>query len=175
MGRCRLSACKKPALGPRRTSIIPQGKFFNPWPPLIFSPALILRFEKMAIPSRRNFHGVLTAQTSGRAQEAKTHTREGRVISTFSTSLVTLGVLESPESPSVNPSNLGSDRGHARLMALAHWQSPPGVWSRGQRWQRGSQGQVLCEPRPQRSLGPPCHSLGTPSRAKRAAPGGWRG
>lgn len=77
----------------------------------------------MAISSRRNFHGALTAQTSGRAQEAKTHTKERRVISTFSTSLVTLGVLESPESPSVDPSNLGSDRGHARLTALAHWQS----------------------------------------------------
>ena len=38
------------------------------------------------------------------------------VISTFSTSLVTLGILESPESPSVDPSNLGSDRGHARLI-----------------------------------------------------------
>lgn len=45
---------------------------------------------------------------SGRAPEAKTHTGERRIISTFSTSLVTLGVLESPGSPSVNPSNLGS-------------------------------------------------------------------
>lgn len=94
----------------------------------------------MAISSRRNFNGALTAQASGRAQEAKTHTGERRIISTFPTSLVTLGVLESPGSPSVNPSNLGSDRGHARLMALAHWQPPPGVWARGRRGQRGSQG-----------------------------------
>lgn len=57
--------------GPRRTSIIPpvastQGKFFNPWPPLIPSPALFLRFERVAVPGKRNFCGELTAQTSGR-------------------------------------------------------------------------------------------------------------
>lgn len=125
----------------------------------------------MAISSRRNFHGALTAQTSGRAQEAKTHTKEREESSVLSTSLVTLGVLESPESPSVDPSNLGSDRGHARLTALAHWQSHQ-VCGQGTVAEEAAKVKCSVSSGPQRSLGPPCHSLGTPSRAKRAAPRG---